>query len=126
MAGVDGVVDAEYPRQAELGLVPFLPENGAVDVQRAVKPAGLPAHFVIGQRIGLIGRNDLPLSEGDGVAIVAAWAESRGVDGVQHLRRIELPLQLELVGFARLVIGLVEVGAADDGGGGRAAQYARR
>ena len=69
----------------------------------AVRPAGLPADFVIGQEVGCVGRQR--------ASVDAAWPEARRPGGVHHLVVVDLLGGVELVGVALFIHVLVEVGA---------------
>ena len=104
VADVQDRGDAVQALYAQLNVVPFLPEDGAVEAERVLSPGGLPAQFIVGQLVRRV-RND------SDAAIVAAWPVAGRIGGVHHALGVELVLQVDPMGFAVVRHSLVGVDA---------------
>ncbi len=103
-AGVADLGEGVEAQHRELRVLPLLPEQGAVEADAVVRPGGLPPHLIVGQRVGLVGR--------DGAAAIdAAGAEAGGIGRVDHLVAVDVVGEVDLVGLPGGGDRLVEIGA---------------
>ena len=94
----------------ELEVVPVLEEQGAVPAHLVIVPLRLPANFPVGEKIGLVGREDgFDLRVED--AVDAARSEAGGVGEVHEPVAVELVCERSAIGSAVVGDRLVEVGA---------------
>src|SRR5207253_1928588 len=81
-------------------------EEGAIDPEVAIEPAGLETDLVVGDRVRL----ERPILR---LAVVAAGSEAGRIGEIDHSVAVRLPRKVELMRLAALLVELLDVAARD-------------
>ena len=91
-------------KEGELELLPLFVIDRAVEMDRVLHPARFPTEFIVGKRVGRIGRERAG-------TIDAARTVARRIGGVDQTVSIDLVVQIDLMGFARAGLGFIQIDA---------------